>query len=597
MKSSDDKGCRCEWLDATCNELFYKEQSGRPYCVLHFPGGAKQDKFQEALAERLDPDNENYLNFVGVWFPDLLSFLNERFTSVADFSAARFPSGVEFSESQFGEARFVSAQFGGPAKFIKTTFDGIADFSDARFQQEVWFTRATFADEARFFRTQFEGRADFRGVEIKGEASFHQAKFNDADFSVLRMPLPSHDAKSINKQGFELHRSRFTTAKFNGATFRQCSFRQACFSETAEFYYTQVTEFSDFSIVDFNKTDFSYSRLGNTTFDGSFFVEPPKFKQCLFGNAVFSTARMPAADFSEATFYGSADFTITRFERTLAEWEKEKLKECNITSSQVSDPVIIRFDKATFKDGFTFKGIELQQNKGVLSFAEALFEQPDRVRFIYVSIPPHSFMGVDPRRFHFIDTRWGFIDKPTALAEAKAALGKFGLSPSSPLLELAYRQLAVNAEENNRYEQAADLRYLAMEVARSMRWRRIDWLRLSWWYWLLSGYGERVRRAFGVLIVIWLLFATIYWRAADESWWQPKQTAILSSTNSNSSLPNPKTLTAGEAFLYSAGVMALQKPDPAPANKRAKFFVLVQTILGPIQAALLALAIRRKFMR
>lgn len=76
----------------------------------------------------------------------------------------------------------------------------------------------------------------------------------------------------------------------------------------------------------------------------------------------------------------------------------------------------------------------------------------------------------------------------------------------------------MNAEENNRYEQAADLRYLAMEVARSMRWRRVDWLRLSWWYWLLSGYGERVRRAFGVLLGVWLLFALIYWKAADESW-------------------------------------------------------------------------------
>jgi hypothetical protein len=43
--------------------------------------------------------------------------------------------------------------------------------------------------------------------------------------------------------------------------------------------------------------------------------------------------------------------------------------------------------------------------------------------------------------------------------------------------------------------------------------------------------------------------------------------------------------------------MTLQKPEPSAANKRAKAAVLFETILGPLQAALLALAIRRKFMR
>jgi len=164
-------------------------------------------------------------------------------------------------------------------------------------------------------------------------------------------------------------------------------------------------------------------------------------------------------------------------------------------------------------------------------------------------------------------------------------------------VELTYRQLAVNAEENNRYEQAADLRYLAMEVARKMRWKKVDLFRLSWWYWLLSGYGERVRRAFGVLLVVWLPFALIYWKAVDESWWQLKQPSSILSVKADATIATPIKLTARDALLYSAGVMALQKPEPAPANKRAKLLVLMETIFGPLQAALLALAIRRKFMR
>jgi len=43
--------------------------------------------------------------------------------------------------------------------------------------------------------------------------------------------------------------------------------------------------------------------------------------------------------------------------------------------------------------------------------------------------------------------------------------------------------------------------------------------------------------------------------------------------------------------------MSLQKPEPKPLTGTAQTLVLLETILGPLQAALLALAIRRKFMR
>jgi hypothetical protein len=54
---------------------------------------------------------------------------------------------------------------------------------------------------------------------------------------------------------------------------------------------------------------------------------------------------------------------------------------------------------------------------------------------------------------------------------------------------------------------------------------------------------------------------------------------------------------AGVDHYYSAAVMTFQRPDPRPATTAAHTVVLLQTILGPLQAALLALAIRRKFMR
>ncbi len=43
--------------------------------------------------------------------------------------------------------------------------------------------------------------------------------------------------------------------------------------------------------------------------------------------------------------------------------------------------------------------------------------------------------------------------------------------------------------------------------------------------------------------------------------------------------------------------MTLQKPEPRPKSSAARLAVIICAILGPLQGALLALAVRRKFMR
>jgi len=52
-----------------------------------------------------------------------------------------------------------------------------------------------------------------------------------------------------------------------------------------------------------------------------------------------------------------------------------------------------------------------------------------------------------------------------------------------------------------------------------------------------------------------------------------------------------------KALAYSLAVITLQRPDPRPLTTTAWFAVLAETILDPIQAALLILAVRRRFMR
>lgn len=52
-----------------------------------------------------------------------------------------------------------------------------------------------------------------------------------------------------------------------------------------------------------------------------------------------------------------------------------------------------------------------------------------------------------------------------------------------------------------------------------------------------------------------------------------------------------------KALIYSTAVSLLQRPEPRPLTPLASAAVLVQTIFGPVQVALLILAIRRRFMR
>ena len=119
--------------------------------------------------------------------------------------------------------------------------------------------------------------------------------------------------------------------------------------------------------------------------------------------------------------------------------------------------------------------------------------------------------------------------------------------------------------------------------------------RLRWWYWLASGYGERALRALVMIACIWLLFAAFYTRVGFA---KPAQAITTDSPPAPATIDEVgEPLRWSRALTYSAEALILQKPDPRPVTLAAQSLVIVETILGPVQAALLALAIRRKFMR
>src|SRR6185369_3999934 len=162
------------------------------------------------------------------------------------------------------------------------------------------------------------------------------------------------------------------------------------------------------------------------------------------------------------------------------------------------------------------------------------------------------------------------------------------------VLAITYRQLAINAEENHRYREASIFRYWSMDVRRREDISLRSLLSLDWWYWAASGYGERAGRAIIMLVILILLFGMAYlfvgFSRRDRTSEGNKTTTVVDITGA----PIRPMLSA---FLYSAEVVTLQKPDPKPLTPWARILFTLETIFGPTQLALLALAIQRKFMR
>jgi hypothetical protein len=260
-----------------------------------------------------------------------------------------------------------------------------------------------------------------------------------------------------------------------------------------------------------------------------------------------------------------------------------------------------------------------------------------------LTLRPYWFVIQDPREFEFVDVKWigqlrrRFIDieigklrkrdelerKEAADSRAKRLreLQLFGDQVAIEelkeeeveaarieasefnerdarfyrLLTLACRQLAVNAEENHRYDQASDFRFWSMELQRKEGWRargRLPVGILHTLYRYLSGYGEEIGRAFLMLVAIYLLFAFVYTRVGFV---HPPSSVAETITTANNEVGQPQKPM--KALAYSLAVSTLQRPDPRPLTTSAWFAVLAETILGPIQAALLILAVRRRFMR
>ena len=313
-----------------------------------------------------------------------------------------------------------------------------------------------------------EKRADFK-------AALH-SKLNKKDFDFRGVWFPD----PVDFRGFEFS----AEADFSSATFSaEADFSSATFSAAAYFSSATFSAAAYFSSATFSAA----ASFSSATFSAD----------AAFSSATFSAA----AYFSSATFSADADFAMSLFHASV------------LFAGASFDGSVRFFGTATereLKDGARLAAMALGKDRS-LDFQHVRIEHSNRVAFHTLDLRPHWLVNVDPREFVFtdVDWRWDRI----SINEEIAALEAREVSSPNRLLAITCRQLAENAETNNRYEEASNFRYWAMDLARRTKWKRwsfwkTDWLHLL--YWAVSGYGERMLRALAWLVGVWIVFAILY---------------------------------------------------------------------------------------
>lgn len=439
------------------------------------------------------------------------------------------------------------------------------------------------AKDFNFRGVWFPNPISFAGFEFSTNVFFDYAQFDsNVDFSQAKFPYAQFIGTNFGAN-VSFGAARFKYGEFNGATFNEgAHFGSAEFTEGADFVSAKFGAGAIFGSAEFG---------GEVLFNSAKFSADVQFCQAKFkATASFAFATFQTVvDFNMANFGADAEFGCVEFGAN-ADFSMVKFG-ANVEFSCARFGGTVDFSSSMFGSYVCFDGkadVEMFGENALLNLMGAKMEKPERVSFHTLTLRPHWFVNVDARKFEFVNVSW---DDKGVWGETKALSSHIG--HPHRLLAIAYRQLAINAEENHHYRTASKFRYGSMEAGLLETWRGWAFWKLHWWYWLASGYGERVVQAFIVLLLVLFSFGCLYTQVGFT------QTSEKTSTATVTTSPDiaGKPLNFKRALVHSFEVALLQKPEPKPLTLTARFLVGLETILGPLQGALLALAVRRKFMR
>jgi len=640
---------------------FYGEIEGKKYCVLHYPHKSKAADFQKVLKERIAADLWDFrmayfpqvfqlknktlaaaADFSHATFAEGVNLTHCQFRADFDFWDSHFLDDSYFTLSDFHkQINFNNAEFKWHGDFAGVTFHEqsfatfngthfkTASFGSAKFHCEARFSESEFKESLDFGHAELFSKADFKGVSLtkKGKAQFDDVKFH----------------KSANFENADFGKIDFTTSKFaadqkspfDNAIFKNCHFRQSASFSGAEFYA---------------EADFSNSKFTDAHFEGVTFSSKANFHETSFsGDVFFNATKFGYKDehrikSSHAIFDGVSFGKNSRvfFDDTWFSWHTS-------------------FDYAKFDGYVFFKGsennavfdtvFERRAFWSLLKILNATFDRPDKVYFRDVRLRPSWFANVtaELRKFNFTNIEWTDEKGRFITVQGEVAVvEKLTKHHSRRLLAIVFRQLADNAESNSRFEEASLFRRLSMETEWLEKKHRLgkmitnldvaadklkerfgkpgavddekleeptdilglarksDGFFVHLLYRFTSYYGESWMRAFIVLsAIVFVIFPLIYMYTEFELCPKDKPVTVSVSICESKDAEVKKIcecwkgrLAFGEAVVHSLTTATLQSVDyRKPVTRKGETAVILEKILAPLQAALLALALRRKFMR
>jgi uncharacterized protein YjbI with pentapeptide repeats len=471
------------------------------------------------------------------------------------------------------------------------------------------------------------------GVAKEYRSACAGGQYRDTGYCVLHEPNEAKDKKEFEKvredklarKDYDFSGTVFPegTADFEGREFdANTHFSGATFLGGA---YFRVAKFSCYS-TEFSRTQFS----GRTSFSGAQFSGRTSFSGARFSGwrTSFRGAKFSGemTDFSGAWFSGEwTDFSGAKFSGEMTDFSEAEFASSGGTRFEESTTFekMVLFNNAAFKEKVVFGGITANPVFGPQAQAQfdgLEIEKPALLKFNTVVLRPGWFINApNVRNVDFTDVEWaGISDKPEdfkhsirnlkgrvraatealkkrelrqawhkltvnaldneieTLKEREAVGLKYPISPYTlphTILAQACRRLSAKAEEDREYPLANEFHYWSMDALRKKGWRSLGFIGI--FYWALSGYGVRAARAFSVLVAICAAFALLYMV-----------------------LGPPKLQDLGQAVVYSLGAIARLNPEPRPTEPGLfQLLVTAEGILGPLQIALLALAVRRQVMR
>ncbi len=419
---------------------------------------------------------------------------------------------------------------------------GDVNFDGFKFEGDVDFTGAKFNGKANFIKAQFNGKASFLVTQFSKEANFSGAQFS----------------KEAN----------FLVTQFSG----KAIFFKTQFSEETTFLRTQFIKGANFGEARFTKrTYFNRVRFKEETY----FIEAQFNEEAIFWRTQF----IEGAHFSGVQFNKMADFVGAQF-----------------------------LGKTTFfgYDGIKIENEVLPENyifKQYAGFSNITLG-PEKLFFKKVNLSKCSFFDTDLTNVDFTGVQWAKLPVFLNRGKRKALYDEVNSDANSyPLVEKLYQQLKLNYEKKGSYPEAGDFHFGEMEMKRKQlnNWWRRNILSFIPWYKYLSGYGEKYGIALFWLLIILFVFSILYL----FSGLRPLIIGESFNWDFSFNITSLKAMFSKEfinnfydSLIYSFQTMTFQRSKYfEPIGRCSITLHVIQSIIGPLQIALFALALRRRFKR